>query len=174
MPSHYYSRPFRPATATVCALILVLWGFVGSPQAQAEPGPFAGFSGSWSGSGTLRPQGGKPERIRCRATYRQRGSSAHQVDLRLSCTSDSYKFDLSGNFNADESDRISGRWTEHTRNIGGTVIGQGRGNRIQIHIESSAFAATLYMVTRKTRQSVTIDSHGGGQVVKGSISLRRS
>lgn len=169
-----FPRLFGPAAAAMCAVTLILGGFTDLLAAQANSGPFTDFAGHWSGSGTIRPKGSRAERIRCRATYRPRGSTGHQVDLRLSCDSDSYKFDLSGDFNADEGDHISGRWTEHTRNIGGTAIGFANGNRIQIHIESSAFAATLYMVTRNRRQTVTIDSHGGGQIVKGSISLHRS
>lgn len=170
----------RPSTcsssrtaALACAAMLAIWDCAGVSPALARSGPFDGFGGRWSGTGTLRPQGGKPERVRCDATYRPRGSSAHQVDLNLRCTSDSYKFNLSGNFNADNSNRVSGQWTEHTRNIGGSVVGHARGDRLQIHIESSAFAATLNMVTRNRRQTVNIDSRGGGQVVKGSISLRR-
>jgi hypothetical protein len=159
--------------ALACAAVFALWGCAGVSPALAKSGPFEGFGGRWSGTGTLRPQGGKPERVRCDATYRPRGSSAHQVDLNLRCTSDSYKFNLSGNFNADRRNQVTGRWTEHTRSIGGTVVGQARGYRLQIHIESSAFAATLNMVTRNRRQTVNIDSRGGGQVVKGSISLRR-
>lgn len=160
-------------TTFICASLLAVWGFAAVPPALAESGPFVGFSGNWSGTGTLRPQGGAPERIRCSATYRARGSSAHQVDLNLQCTSDSYNFHLAGNFTADAKNRVTGNWSERTRNIGGTTIGYARGDRLQLHIESSAFAATLNMVTRNRRQTVNIDSRGGGQVVKGSISLRR-
>ncbi len=173
MPPLFF-RFLRPAAAALCAATLALAGIAGLPPAQAASGPFSEFTGHWSGSGTIRPEGSKSERIRCKATYRLRGSSGHQIDLRLSCDSDSYKFDLSGDFSADAGNQISGRWTEVTRSIGGTVIGFAKGDRIQIHIESAGFAATLYMVTRNRRQSVTIDSHGGGQVVKGSISLHRS
>lgn len=153
--------------------LLALWAFAALPPALAASGPFEGFGGRWSGTGTLRPQGSAPERIRCNATYRARGSSAHQVDLNLQCTSDSYNFHLAGNFTADSNNQVTGRWNERSRNVGGTAIGYARGDRLQLHIESSGFAATLYMVTRNRRQTVNIDSRGGGQVVKGSISLRR-
>jgi hypothetical protein len=173
MPMLFF-RFFRPATAAICAVILVLWGSAGlRPVQAATTGPFSNFGGNWSGSGTIRQQGGKTERIRCRATYRERGSTGHQVDLRLSCDSDSYKFDLSGNFSVDASNQLSGRWTEQSRSIGGTVLGLANGNRLQIHIESSAFSANLHMTTRSRRQTVRIDSHGGGQVVTASISLHK-
>jgi len=144
-----------------------------SQRALAASGPFAEFSGNWSGTGTIRQGDNKTERIRCSASYRPRGSSQRDIDLQLRCASDTYNFDLAGEFEANETNQISGRWTERSRSIGGTVIGSVRGDRIQIHVESSAFAADLVMVTRSRRQAVTIDSQGGGQFVKASIALLR-
>jgi hypothetical protein len=164
---------YMRVTTPICAGLLALWSFAALPPALAASGPFEGFSGNWAGTGVLRPQGSAPERIRCNATYRARGSTAHQVDLNIRCNSDSYNFDLSGNFTADAKNQVTGRWNERSRSVGGTAIGYARGDRLQIHIESAGFAATLYMVTRNRRQTVSIDSRGGGQVVKGSISLRR-
>jgi hypothetical protein len=165
---------FSPAVVLGCSLIALVLAFhLPLPPAWAATGPFADFAGSWSGTGTLRPSNSAAERIRCSASYRQRGSSQHEIDLQLSCDSDSYKFDLAGQFTADDRDQISGRWTERSRNVGGTAVGNARGDRLQLHIESSGFAADLVMVTRNRRQSVTIDSQGGGQIVKASISLSR-
>jgi hypothetical protein len=136
-------------------------------------GPFSSFTGSWSGTGTLRPANGAAERIRCNAHYRPRGSTGHEVDLQLRCASDSYNFDLSGRFQVDDLSQISGQWTEHTRSVGGTASGLARGDRVQLHIESAGFAATLLMLTSSQRQSVSIDSQAAGQVVKASITLNR-
>lgn len=172
-------RPFslpRPSIRRVavlgCSAGLLLALVGGAQPTQAATGPFSGFEGRWSGAGKVRTQE-KTERIRCKANYRVADSSGHQAKLELTCKSDSYSFDLVGNFEADASEKISGRWTERSRNIGGTVLGQARGSRMQILVESSAFAAKLVMVTRGSRQSVRIDSHGGGQVVKASIDLHR-
>ncbi len=155
------------------ASLLVLAAASPLSPAAAESGPFADFSGSWSGTGTLRPSGGEVERIRCSANYRPRGSSQHEIDLELRCDSDSYHFDLTGQFTADDNNQISGRWTERTRGVGGTAVGNARGDRLQLHIESSGFAADMVMQTRNRRQSVSLDSQGGGQIVKGSITLSR-
>jgi hypothetical protein len=141
---------------------------------SAATGPFADFTGNWSGTGTVRPGSGAIERIRCNANYRPRGSSQHEIDLQLRCASDSYNFDLTGQFTADDRNQITGSWTEHSRSIGGTAIGSASGSRLDVHVESSAFSADLVMVTRNRRQSVTIDSQGGGQIVKASISLSRN
>ncbi|HZP70731.1 MAG TPA: hypothetical protein VFB29_12375 [Pseudolabrys sp.] len=157
-----------PACAVLAACVIT------PAAADAADGPFAEFSGSWSGAGTLRPENGAPERIRCNANYRQRGSSHRDIDLQLRCASDSYNFDLSGQFSADAQNQVSGQWTERTRSVGGTAVGNANGDRVQLHVEAPGFSAEVIMITRSKRQSVTIDSHGGGQVVKASISLSRS
>ena len=166
---------FSPAALIVCCLVaLVSAFFIPLLPTAAATGPFADFSGTWSGTGTVRTGGNAPERIRCNANYRQRGSSQHEVDLQLRCASDSYNFDLAGQFTADEHNEITGQWTERSRNTGGTAIGRANGERLDVHVESGGFAADLVMVTRNRRQSVTIDSQGGGQIVKASISLSRN
>jgi hypothetical protein len=167
-------RPLSAAFAGAALSAFVAAVSIPALPVWAASGPFADFAGAWTGNGTLRPSGGASERIRCNANYRQRGSSESEIDLRLKCASDSYNFDLSGQFAADGSNNITGRWTERSRNIGGTVVGNARGDRLQLHIESSGFAATLVMTTRNRRQSVEIDSQGGGQAVKASITLNRS
>lgn len=173
MTQFAFRQSSRRAGAIGCALFLMLWGWAGWQPASAASGPFAALSGRWSGTGIIRQQGGKTERIRCDATYRPLGSTQHEVDIQLSCKSDSYNFDLTGQFQADASNQISGRWSERSRGIGGTGIGYARGKRIQIHVETSAFAATLHMVTSGRRQSVKIESHGGGAISSVSITLHR-
>ena len=139
----------------------------------ASSAPFSNLPGKWSGTGKIRVKGQDTERLRCTATYQPRGSSGSTIVIRLACDSDSYKFDLTGDFNADSGNSISGRWTETTRNIGGTAIGRVSGDRFELHIESSAFAANLRMVTKTNQQSVTFDAQGGGQIVDASITLNK-
>jgi len=173
MPLQRSFASSSPAVLIGGILILAFTFLNPPPPAQADDGPFHEFNGSWTGTGTLRPSNGAAERIRCNANYRPRGSSEHEIDLQLRCASDSYNFDLTGQFTADAQNQVSGRWTERTRSIGGTAVGNAQGDRLQIHVESSGFAADLVMLTRNRRQSVTIDSQGGGQIVKASITLSR-
>jgi hypothetical protein len=151
---------------TALGLALMLAG-------PASSAPFSNLSGKWSGTGKIRVKGQDAERLRCSANYQLRGSSGSSVVIRLNCDSDSYKFDLVGDFTSDSGNAISGRWTENTRNIGGSAIGRVVGDRFDLHIESSAFAANLRMVTKTDRQSVTFDAQGGGQVVDASITLSK-
>lgn len=169
--SDFLSAFSRAGILGFCLLAVV--SVLSVPPASAQAGPFADFAGSWSGNGTLRPENGAAERIRCNATYRA-GGSQREIDLQLRCASDSYNFDLVGQFTVDDQNQVSGRWTERSRSTGGTAVGNAQGDRLQLHIESAGFAAEVVMVTRNRRQSVDINSHGGGQVVKASITLNRS
>jgi hypothetical protein len=139
--------------------------------AAAASGPFAEFSGRWSGNGTIRPQGGNPERIRCNGSYSQRGTN--DLEVRLRCASDSYKFDLSGQLVAASNSQISGQWNENSRGIGGAVTGTANGNRMLMHTETGGFSADLTMIMHGRRQDVTISSHGGGQIVNATVSMSR-
>jgi hypothetical protein len=164
-------RALAHAAIPACALVAAI---VMPPlPASAADGPFAEFPGSWSGAGTLKPDNGVTERIRCNANYRM-GSAPNEINLQLRCASDSYNFDLFGEFSVDGQNQVAGRWTERTRGVGGTAIGNRSGDRLQLHVESAGFAAEMVMITKNKRQSVIIDSHGAGQVVKASISLSRS
>lgn len=168
------TRIFRVLARTAIPAYALVVAVAMSPlPTSAADGPFAEFPGSWSGGGTLKPENGAVERIRCNANYRP-GSAPNEVYLQLRCASDSYNFDLGGEFSVDGQNQVAGRWTERTRGVGGTAIGNRSGDRLQLHVESAGFAAEVVMVTRNKRQSVTIDSHGAGQVVKASISLSRS
>ncbi len=162
--------------AAILGLSLALWsGGTLLTSAAAEMRPFAGFPGHWSGTGILRVKDDNrqvTERVRCKATYRVDGG--HDVGLQLGCKSDNYKFNLTGNFEADSNNQVTGRWSEESYNIGGTAIGRARGGRLQIHAESAAFSAELSMVTRSHQQLVRLDSRGAGKQMTASITLRRN
>lgn len=164
----------RRAAVLGCAAALLYAGLA-SQTVAARSGPFVNFRGDWSGSGIIRVRDQDyrqtTERIHCSAAYRQRGGYA--VNLKLVCRSDTYNFDLTGDFVADGRDHITGQWTEHIRNVGGSVFGQARGDRLLVHAESPALNANLSMLTRRRSQSVSLKAAGGGQQVSASIRLRR-
>ena len=125
---------------------------------QAQSGPFAGFDGAWSGNGTVALSDGTTERIRCKADYKVNGSGLG-LKQNLHCASDSYKFDLSSEVTS-HGDRISGNWSERSRNIFGNLQGTAGGGEIEVFVEASGFAANLKLTTRGNRQTVQISSKG--------------
>ncbi len=125
---------------------------------HAQSGPFAGFDGSWSGNGTVTLSGGAIERIRCKADYKVNGSGLG-LKQSLNCASDSYKFDLSSEVTS-QGDRISGNWSEKSRNIFGNLQGTAGGGQIDVFVEASGFAANLTLKTTGNKQTVQINSKG--------------
>jgi hypothetical protein len=123
---------------------------------HAQSGPFAGFDGAWSGNGTVALSDGTTERIRCKADYKVNGPNLKQS---LHCASDSYKFDLTSDVTS-QGDRISGNWSEASRNIFGNLQGTAGGGQIEVFVEANGFAANLTLKTTGNRQTVQISSKG--------------
>jgi hypothetical protein len=121
-------------------------------------GPFAGFDGVWSGTGTVALSDGTTERIRCKADYKINGTGMG-LKQTLRCASDSYKFDLSSDVTSN-GDRISGNWSEASRNLFGNLQGTAGGGTIQVFVEANGFAANLTLRTNGNRQTVQINSKG--------------
>jgi hypothetical protein len=152
-------------TAAVGAALMVS---VSASHAQSRP--FAGFDGAWSGNGTVSLSDGSTERIRCRADYKVNGTG-QVLKQNLRCASDSYKFDLSSDVTS-QGDRISGNWTEASRNIFGNLQGTAGGGKIDVLVEAPGFAASLMLRTNGNKQTVQISSKGD---IKGvSITMVRS
>jgi hypothetical protein len=137
---------------------------------QSDQGPFAGLPGTWAGTGMIALSSGAKERIRCRATYRTEYDSSN-LRLELSCTSDSYKFELQSHITYSDP-AITGTWNETTRGVGGTIAGTAASGRIQARAEGQTFSAILALTTRGTRQSVSIESPGS-EMSRITIDLTR-
>jgi hypothetical protein len=121
-------------------------------------GPFAGFEGAWSGTGTVSLSDGSTEHIRCKAEYKV-NPNGMSLKQKLDCASDSYKFDLTSDVTSN-GDRISGNWAEKSRNIFGNLQGTAGGGVIDVFVEANGFAANLTLRTNGTKQSVQISSKG--------------
>src|SRR5437870_10218725 len=145
----------RALTAVGVGAALLLSVSAGNTQGS---GPFAGFDGSWSGNGTVTLSNGAIEHIRCKADYKV-ATSGMGLKQALHCASDSYKFDLSSDVTS-QGDRISGNWSEKSRNIFGNLQGTAGGGEINVFVEASGSAATLHLRTNGTKQVVQIESKG--------------
>jgi hypothetical protein len=102
------------ATAFAGWMIMVL-------PVRAQPAPFAGLPGFWTGSGSIALSDGSHERLRCRATYRVDDSGMRLRQTRR-CASDSYKFDLSSDVVSDGA-RLSGTGASRVEGSAGPFRG---------------------------------------------------
>src|ERR1700755_2299642 len=121
-------------------------------------GPFAGFDGAWTGTGTVSLPDGSTEHIRCKASYKVNGTGMG-LKQKLDCASDSYKFDLTSDVTSN-GERISGNWSNATRNIFGNLQGTAGGGQIDVFVEANGFAANLTLRTNGNKQTVQISSKG--------------
>lgn len=137
---------------------------------HAQSRPFTGLDGAWSGNGTISLSDGTSERIRCRADYKVNGTGLG-LKQTLRCASDSYKFDLSSDVTS-EGERISGNWSEASRNIFGNLRGTAGGGKVDVMVEAPGFTASLTLRTSGNRQTVQISSKGDIRGV--TISMVRS
>ena len=125
--------------------------------AAGASGTFANMSGSWSGTGQMRLEGGRTENLRCRANYVDRNGGAG-LGISLRCASASSKVDLRASLKASGS-RLSGNWEEREFNAGGSASGSANGNNIHLAIEGSGLTGSISVTTNGGRQSVSITTH---------------
>ena len=125
-------------------------------ELRAQASPFNGLEGNWSGTGTITLSNGSNERIRCRATYAV-ANNGDALQQSLRCASDSYRFEL-GSEVVHQGGNITGRWSEATRNVGGSVVGRVVGGQIAVRVDAPGFSAELTLVTQGGQQSVAIRS----------------
>jgi hypothetical protein len=149
--SNLFGRALAAAALSAALLFSV-------SASNAQSGPFAGFDGSWSGTGTVSLSDGSNENIRCRATYKVDGTGKG-LQQTLRCASDSYKFDLSSNVTS-AGDHVYGDWKEASRNVNGYLQGTAGGGQIEVFVEASGFAANITLTTRANKQIVQISSKG--------------
>jgi hypothetical protein len=100
------------------------------------------------------------------------GGGGSNLQQSLRCASDSYRFELGSNVNY-AAGRISGTWTEASRNARGNLSGTVKGGEILARADGPGFAANLLVFTRGNQQSVSIRS-AGTDISEVSITLSRA
>jgi hypothetical protein len=152
-------------TSVALALLLA------SGVAASANDTFKQMAGNWHGGGTLDYANGAHERVTCRAAYNVQGGSNLQLAIR--CASESSRIDLTGS--AQESGgRVTGRWNEASRNVGGQLSGTAQGNSVRVVASSPVFSASLDLTTQGAKQSVSIRSQDPQSQIRGAtLSLSR-
>ncbi len=164
------SDTFRIIRRLLIAAAVLFAASLSGPRAHAEAGPFAGMAGNWAGGGTVTLDDGSSERLRCR-TAESVGTGGNALRIQLTCASDSYKFELSGQVNADHG-ALTGSWSEASRNINGTLEGRGGGGNFEVTAAAAGFVASLSVATRGNRQSIAIRSQSGFRGANISLARR--
>ena len=135
---------------------------------SAFAGAFDDYAGTWSGNGSITIADSGTERIRCRGVFTvdAAGNGLHQ---NIKCASDSFKFELASNVEAIGS-RVTGSWSEATRNVNGSLDGTISGSDISALVQTNGYAATFNVSTRGGKQNINIASKGEIRAVTMSLS----
>jgi hypothetical protein len=150
---------FGSVGKSVTAAAVLGLSLVATESMAQSSQPFAGMSGVWAGRGTISLEGGAREAIRCRATYAVR-ADGNGLQQTLRCASDSYKIELTSNVVASGG-RLTGTWSEATRNVSGDLRGTTSGDRFQVTVNAGTFSADLTLTTHGNSQTVVIRSDSG-------------
>jgi hypothetical protein len=144
-------RSMRLAAASVVAVAAVVTPL----SVAAAAGPFDGLEGVWTGDGMLTYASGTQERLSCRVQYVQ--SNPNNLQQALRCASDSYNFQINAYFDSANG-ILSGIWAELVNNVKGSVSGTVGNGRINGDLKGPGFVASLNVVTKGDRQTVSIQA----------------
>jgi hypothetical protein len=179
-----FNRTTQQVAATACLLIATV---VGTSQVQAQvqvqtpavaptslpalkTAPFAELTGAWTGSGQIRLEGGKTERVTCKAYYTPKDEGA-AIGIALRCASTSYSIDLRSNLESVNG-RVTGNWEERTFNAAGNVTGRASNGNVSVAISGGGLSGSMSVSFGGASQQVSITT--SGTALKGvSISLQR-
>lgn len=146
----------------------VLGVLIATVASQAKASPFDALLGSWGGTGEVRLDQGRKERIKCNAYYTGGGA---QLGLAIRCQSESYKIEIRSKLSYSGG-RLSGNWEERTFNASGTASGSATDSAIRLLI-TGPVTGSMNVNFTKSRQSVSITTRG--TALQGvSITLGRS
>ena len=96
--------------------------------AKIDAHPFAAIAGNWTGGGVIMLTNDIKENLRCRANHSFAQASS-SLSLSIKCSSDNYRFELTSNV-VERRGQISGKWSEASYNVSGSINGRVAGNRI--------------------------------------------
>lgn len=162
-----------PLVARVVAFLpLVFVIHVAAIGVAAAAGPFAGFSGSWAGSGSVTFKNGAGERIRCQS-QNTTSNGDNMLQQTLQCASASYQFKLNTEI-SHSNGKISGVWSESTQDVSGNVTGQASDGRIQAYVSGAGFSASVAVTLSGNGQAVRMRPQEDKRVREVSIEMRRN
>ena len=164
-------RTWRLAARLISMFCPIAFVCVAATSVVMAAGPFAGFSGSWGGSGTITFKNGASERIRCRAQYdTSNGDNALEQTLR--CASASYQFELKTDIRHSNG-TISGSWKESTNDVSGSVSGQASDGRIRAFVSGAGLSASVAVSLSANAQALTMRPQDQ-RVREVAIQMRRN
>lgn len=146
----------------------VIIAFCGTPAADAAT-LLDRLLGAWSGSGRIRYDDGRTERVRCNAYYT---GSGERLRLAIRCRSDSTEVEIRGLLTR-QGEELAGTWEERTFNASGKARGRLAGDRMSLSVSGGGFSGSMTVAYAGSQQVVTISTQGIG-MQSVNVALSRS
>ena len=145
-------------------------GQVAAPVKPDAVHPFAAMAGNWTGGGVIMLTNDIKENLRCRANHSFAQASS-SLALSIRCSSDNYKFELTSDV-VERRGQISGKWSEASYKVSGTISGRVAGNSITAVARGDSFNSPITLTTTGNRQTVSLTPERT-YVISVQISLNR-
>lgn len=142
----------------ICLAALSLAAVALTTPVSAAGGIFSALNGAWSGSGSVRLENGKTERLRCKGYYNAKQGST--LGMAINCGNASFKIHMRANLRSS-GNSISGTWEEREFNQTGNVAGRRTGNGFSLKF-SGAISGSMNVSLTGSRQTVSISTGGPG------------
>lgn len=145
-------------TRTQIALVLAAAAGVAGGAVQAADATFAALDGAWAGSGSVRLENGKSERLKCRGYYNAKAGNS--LGMAIACGNASFKINIRASLKS-AGGSITGTWEEREFNQTGNVSGKQTANGFNLHF-SGALSGSMSVATTGGSQTVSISTGGPG------------
>jgi len=163
--------PIAPSQTSALVALALFTGLAPFPSLAHADNALEKLNGSWSGSGRATFEGGKSERLTCRAYYRGSGGvSDHSFSIR--CASASGKVELRASLSTSGSS-VTGKWEERQFKATGALSGRVSSNTVRLTISGAVSGGISVDLKGQNRHSVSLRSTGS-TLQNVEIGLRRS
>ena len=132
-----------------------------APSASAQsPALFAALDGAWTGSGQVKLDSGKSEKIKCKGYYTAKGGS--ELGIAIDCANASVRINMRAKL-LDAAGKVTGTWEEREFNQSGEVNGSATADKLTVTI-AGGLTGTLSISANGSSQTVSISTGGPGFV----------
>ncbi|MEQ8825541.1 MAG: hypothetical protein RIC14_14325 [Filomicrobium sp.] len=152
---------FKRVFLTVAA-VFVFGMALAVPASHAVEQPtqddrFQSLLGWWQGQGRLLMREGKPETVKCRATYRF-GETKTQLLQAVRCATSGGKVEVKSEI-SNTGGELKGTWTETVYELAGELTGEFTPKGFRVKVSGSDLKARMDVRVRDDQQIVEIQFH---------------
>ncbi|WP_246274208.1 hypothetical protein [Hyphomicrobium sulfonivorans] len=124
------------------------------PAPIAKEAPFKALPGRWVGDGRIGIKDGKPELVKCRATYFV-NDAGDELRQNIRCASAGGKVEIKSSVVARKG-KVTGTWEELMYNMRGDMAGEVTERGFRIKVAGDGLSANMDVIVVNDRQIVEI------------------